>query len=55
MGFLNAEAIGLHKFIAPAHEIGHNFGAVHPDEEEPPVASCVGTIMQGKGSVLGIV
>ena len=36
------------KFIAPAHEIGHNLGAVHPDEEEPPVASCAGTIMQGK-------
>ena len=50
MGFLNAEAIGLYKFIAPAHEIGHNFGAVHPDEEEPPVASCAGTIMQGKGT-----
>ena len=25
-----------------------NFGAVHPDEEEPPEASCAGTIMQGK-------
>lgn len=37
-----------YKFILAAHEIGHNFGAVHPDEEEPPVASCDGTIMQGK-------
>lgn len=29
-----------------AHEIGHGFDAVHPDEEEPPVSSCDGTIMQ---------
>ena len=29
-------------YIIAAHEIGHNFGAVHPDEERPPVAGCVG-------------
>ena len=28
-----------------AHEIGHNFSAVHPDEEEPPVSSCASSIM----------
>ena len=37
---------GPGKFIVTAHEIGHNFDAVHPDEEDPPVASCAGTIMQ---------
>ena len=37
-----------YKFTVAAHEIGHNFNAVHPDEEEPPVASCDGTIMQSK-------
>ena len=46
-GFSQRGNIGLHKFIAPAHEVGHNFGAVHPDQEDPPIASCVSTIMQG--------
>ena len=39
-----------HKFITPAHEIGHNFGAVHPDEENPPIAGCTNTIMESKVS-----
>ena len=30
-----------------AHEIGHNFSAVHPNHEDPPVTSCDATIMQG--------
>ena len=29
-----------------AHEIGHNLGAKHPNEEDPPVSSCAGTLMQ---------
>ena len=29
-----------------AHEIGHNFSAVHPNHEDPPVTSCDATIMQ---------
>ncbi len=47
-GLSKRTSYSLIKLIAPAHEIGHNLGAVHPDEEEPPVASCAGTIMQGK-------
>ena len=34
-----------YKFFVAAHEIGHNFDADHPNEVEPPVASCAGTIM----------
>ena len=37
-----------HQFAVPAHEIGHNLGAYHPDDEDPPVASCAQTIMQGQ-------
>ena len=32
--------------ILTAHEIGHNFSAVHPNEEDPPIVSCAATIMQ---------
>jgi hypothetical protein len=28
-----------------AHEIGHNFGATHPDQEAPPVTACATTVM----------
>jgi len=37
-----------YKFSITAHEIGHNFDATHPDEEDPPVVNCARTIMQGK-------
>ena len=37
-------------YILAAHEIGHNFGAVHPDQHSPPVAGCAETIMQSTAS-----
>ena len=37
------------KYVTPAHEIGHNFGAVHPDQVNPPVATCAKTIMRSFG------
>ena len=37
------------KYLIPAHEIGHNFGAVHPNELSPPVSTCLNTVMSGWG------
>ena len=33
------------KYITPAHEIGHNFSASHPNKLIPPVLACTNTIM----------
>ena len=33
------------KYITPAHEIGHNFSASHPNRQLPPVLACTNTIM----------
>jgi hypothetical protein len=33
------------KYILTAHEIGHNFGASHPDQATPPQTECSNTIM----------
>jgi hypothetical protein len=33
------------KYILTAHEIGHNFGATHPDQATPVPANCSNTIM----------
>ena len=42
------------KISTPAHEIGHNFGAVHPDQVNPPVAGCSNTLMQSIGDGVGL-
>ena len=39
------------KSHTPAHEIGHNFSARHPNELIPPVLACGGTIMVGGGGL----
>ena len=45
-GFSRRSALRSDNAITTAHEIGHNFNAVHPNEEDPPVRSCDATIMQ---------
>ena len=41
------------KYALTAHEIGHNFGATHPHEYNPPIAGCQGTIMRGSDYIAG--
>ncbi len=33
------------KYILTAHEMGHNFGASHPDQASPPQTDCTNSIM----------
>ena len=37
------------KYLFSAHEIGHNFGASHTDEQNPPVSGCFWSIMLSSG------
>ena len=37
------------RYLYSAHEIGHNFGASHTDEQNPPIASCFWSIMLSSG------
>ena len=45
-GYSRRSTLRSDNAIITAHEIGHNFNAVHPDDENPPVTSCDATIMQ---------
>ena len=47
---LSRRLTGEGAFNLAAHELGHNFGAGHPDEEVPPITVCEGTIMQSDWS-----
>ena len=42
----------LGKYATPTHEIGHNFGASHPNEQIPPVLACTDTVMESLGGRL---
>jgi Calx-beta domain/Metallo-peptidase family M12 len=46
-GVSERQAIAPQKYIVPAHEIGHNFSAHHPEEVQPPHVECAFTIMSG--------
>ena len=41
---------GAQQIAITAHEIGHNLGATHPNQQEPPVAECDNTVMSSSVS-----
>src|SRR5207247_1349313 len=42
---LSKGVTGAQQIAITAHEIGHNLGATHPNQQVPPVAACTNTVM----------
>lgn len=48
---LSKGVTGAQQIAITAHEIGHNLGATHPNQQVPPVADCNNTVMSSSVSV----
>src|SRR5256712_302956 len=47
---LSKGVAGVQQIAITAHEIGHNLGATHPNQQAPPVAECNNTVMSSSVS-----
>jgi Metallo-peptidase family M12/FG-GAP-like repeat/FG-GAP repeat len=47
---LSKGVTGAQQIAITAHEIGHNLGATHPNQQVPPVAECNNTVMSSSVS-----